>query len=131
MGPGPTGITVECDGMRVAGIGCRAEAPQSTLRNLLAGAGPLDLVAGLLTRSGQVQPVAASLGLRFFAVSETDLHGTITPTVSPRVGTRFGTGSIAEATALIAAGRNARIVMLRLISPDSTATIAIAEGDGP
>ena len=117
--------------MRVAGIGCRAEAPPSTLRDLLSDAGPLDLVAGLLTRSGQVQPVAASLGLRFFAVAETALHGTVTPTISPRIGSRFGTGSIAEATALIAAGRNARIVMLRQISADATATIAIAEGDGP
>jgi cobalt-precorrin 5A hydrolase len=117
--------------MRVAGIGCRAEAPQETLKSLLAKAGPVDMVAGLLTRSGQVQPAAASMGLRYFAVAETDLHGTVTPTVSPRVGTRFGTGSIAEATALIAAGRNARIVMVRQISPDATATIAIAEGDGP
>jgi cobalt-precorrin 5A hydrolase len=117
--------------MRVAGIGCRAKTPMSTLRDLLRDAGPLDMVAGLLTLSGQVQPVAASLGLHFYAVAETDLHGTITPTFSPRIGTRFGTGSIAEATALIAAGRNARIVSRRMISPDEMATIAIAEGDGP
>lgn len=127
----PSGRAVERGPLRVAGIGCRAEAPQATLRSLLAGAGPLDLVAGLLTRTGQVQPVAAALGLRFHAVSETALHGTVTPTISPRLGTRFGTGSVAEATALIAAGRNARIVEVRKISPDATATIAIAEGDGP
>lgn len=117
--------------MRVAGIGCRAETPLATLRTLLTGAGRIDLVAGLLTRSGQVQPVAASLGLRFFAVDEADLPGTVTPTRSPRLATRFGTGSVAEATALIAAGRNARIVEIRKVSADATATIAIAEGDGP
>lgn len=117
--------------MRVAGIGCRANAPSATVRRLLTDAAPVDLVAGLLTRTGQVQPVAASLGLRFFAVDEGDLQGTVTPTVSPRVGARFGTGSVAEATALIAAGRNARIVEVRRVSPDATATIAIAEGEGP
>jgi cobalt-precorrin 5A hydrolase len=117
--------------MRVAGIGCRADAPPATLRNLLSDAGPVDLVAGLLTRTGQVQPVAAGMGLRFFAVDEGALRGTVTPTVSSRIGARFGTGSVAEATALIAAGRNARIVERRRVSPDATATIAIAEGDGP
>jgi cobalt-precorrin 5A hydrolase len=122
---------MERGAMRVAGIGCRAESPPATLRNLLSEAGPLDLVAGLLTRTGQVQPVAAGMGLRFFAVDEGALRGTVTPTVSPRVGSRFGTGSVAEATALIAAGRNARIVAVRRVSPDATATIAIAEGDGP
>jgi cobalt-precorrin 5A hydrolase len=122
---------MERGAMRVAGIGCRAETPPATLRGLLSEVGPVDLVAGLLMRTGQVQPVAAGLGLRFFAVDEGALRGMVTPTASPRIGSRFGTGSVAEATALIAAGRNARIVELRRVSPDATATIAIAEGDGP
>ncbi len=117
--------------MRVAGIGCRAETPPSTLRKLLADAGRVDLVAGLLTRTGQVQPVAAGMGLRFLAVDECDLRGMVTPTVSARIGSRFGVGSVAEATALIAAGPNGRIVEVRRVSEDATATIAIAEGDGP
>ncbi len=117
--------------MRVAGIGCRADAPAATLRALLAGAGGVDLVAGLEMRVAQVQPIAAGLGLRFRAVAEPELRGTVTPTASHRIKTRFGTGSVAEATALIAAGRNARIVETRRMSPDATATIAIAEGDGP
>lgn len=117
--------------MKVAGIGCRANAPHATLRALIESAGPVDLVAGLLTRAGQVQPVAAALGLRFVAVPETALRGVRTPTASPRIGARFQTGSVAEATALIAAGRNARIVTPRAVSPDATATIAIATGEGP
>ncbi|MES2143111.1 MAG: cobalamin biosynthesis protein [Pseudomonadota bacterium] len=117
--------------MRVAGIGCRAETPSATLRGLLSDPQGIDLVASLLTRTAQVRPVAEAMGLRFLAVDDIALRGIVTPTISARIAARFGAGSVAEATALVAAGRNARIVETRRISPDATATIAIAEGDGP
>jgi cobalt-precorrin 5A hydrolase len=52
-------------------------------------------------------------------------------TRSERIATSFGVGSLAEAVALVAAGRNARLVSSRVVSQDRTATAAIAEGDGP
>lgn len=41
----------------------------------------------------------------------------------------YGTGSVAEAAALAAAGPGARLLSARLISPDRLATCAIAIGD--
>jgi len=47
------------------------------------------------------------------------------------IAAKFGVGSVAEAVALVAAGRNARLVATRVVSQDRTATAAIAEGEGP
>ena len=43
---------------------------------------------------------------------------------------RYGTGSVAEATALLAAGKGARLIAPRVVSSDGMATCAIAEGKG-
>jgi cobalt-precorrin 5A hydrolase len=51
-----------------------------------------------------------------------------TLTRSDRVRTLFGTGSVAEAAALAAAGPGARLRGPRAVSADGTATAAIAEG---
>jgi cobalt-precorrin 5A hydrolase len=59
------------------------------------------------------------------------LAGIATPTQSQLVSEKFGTGSIAEAAALAAAGPRARLIATRVVSRDRTATAAIAEGDGP
>jgi cobalt-precorrin 5A hydrolase len=48
-------------------------------------------------------------------------------TQSARVRERFGTGSVAEASALAAAGPGARLLGPRVISGDGLATAAIAE----
>ncbi len=48
-------------------------------------------------------------------------------TRSERVAERFGTGSVAEAAALAAAGPGARLVAPRVVSTDGMATAAIAE----
>lgn len=59
------------------------------------------------------------------------LAGIETPTQSELVAEKFGTGSVAEAAALVAAGPRARLIATRAVSRDRTATAAIAEGDGP
>jgi cobalt-precorrin 5A hydrolase len=58
------------------------------------------------------------------------LAGIDTPTQSKLVAEKFGTGSVAEAAALVAAGPRARLIATRTVSQDRTATAAIAEGDG-
>jgi cobalt-precorrin 5A hydrolase len=58
------------------------------------------------------------------------LAGIATPTQSERIKERVGTGSVAEAAALAAAGRRARLISTRAVSQDRMATAAIAEGDG-
>ncbi len=64
------------------------------------------------------------------AVPADVLAGIETPTQSKLVAEKFGTGSVAEAAALAAAGPGARLIATRAVSQDRTATAAIAEGDG-
>jgi len=75
--------------------------------------------------------LAGELGLPICNVAVDRLDGVATETRSVRIESMFGTGSLAEAVALVAAGRNARLVGVRALSQDRTATAAIAEGDGP
>ena len=49
-------------------------------------------------------------------------------TQSDKVAEHFGTGSVAEAAALAAAGAGARLLGPRAVSADATAVAAIAEG---
>lgn len=115
--------------MRVAGIGFRGAATVDDLAAALALAGDADALATDARKAGAAVMVAfaARAGL---AVRAVDVSGTETPTVSPRVTEAFGTGSVAEAAALMAAGRNARLVVGRVVAPNGMATAAIAEGDG-
>jgi cobalt-precorrin 5A hydrolase len=52
--------------------------------------------------------------------------GVVTPSQSARVQALFGTGSLAEAAALVAAGPNARLLAAKTTSPCGRATCAIA-----
>ena len=56
--------------------------------------------------------------------------GVATLSQSDRVEALFQTGSVAEATALVAAGQGAQLRRPRAVSEDGTATAAIAEGPG-
>lgn len=114
--------------MRIAGIGLRAGASLATLQALLAqgealtGARVMALVAPLWRadhRGLRALAQARALPLRFVAVT-----GIATPTQSPRILARHGTGSVAEAAALATGGR---LILPRLTAPDGMATLAIAE----
>ncbi len=122
--------------MRVAGLGFRQGVQVTALREALAAAGGRHGLAALATISdkaatGALVTLAAELGLPIRTVAAEMLTGVETSTRSERIVTSFGVGSVAEAVALVAAGRNARLVSSRAISQDRTATAAIAEGDGP
>ena len=122
--------------MRVAGLGFRQGVEVAALREALDAAGGHHGLAALATISDKAATaalvsLAGELGLPIRTVAADRLTDIETVTRSERIAAAFGVGSVAEAVALIAAGRNARIVSSRVVSQDRTATAAIAEGDGP
>lgn len=123
--------------IRVLGIGCRAGASEAALgdaadKALSCAPGLLDRLAILEERARTeiVLAFAARHGLLVVALGGAALRGRPTVTRSARIEARFGTGSVAEAAALVAAGAGARLCCARQISADGMATAAIAEGDG-
>lgn len=121
--------------MRFVGIGFRAAADlgslQDALQKVLLVAGP-DRIDALVTESAKAREkvfrdLAQTLGIPGLGITVADLEQMITPTQSQRIMDRFGTGSLAEAAALAAAGPGARLVAERVVSGDGMATAAIAE----
>lgn len=121
--------------MRVMGIGFRAAADlaslQDAMRLALESAGPAKIDA-LVTEAAKsrekvFQEFAGLMGIPGLGVTQADLQQMITPTQSQRIQDKFGTGSLAEAAALVAAGPNARLVAPRVVSGDAKATAAIAQ----
>ncbi|WP_298887257.1 cobalamin biosynthesis protein [uncultured Bradyrhizobium sp.] len=122
--------------MKVAGLGFKQDATLDSLRDALAAAGGAEGLAAVATISDKadaeaLKQLARECGVPIKGVPANVLAGIPTPTQSRRVSEKFGTGSIAEAAALAAAGPGARLIAMRAVSQDRTATAAIAEGDGP
>ncbi len=116
--------------MRVAGLGFRSRATAASLADALAAAGgPVDALATAADKAGAaaICDLARGLGLPLIAVGPAALAAEATLTRSARVAARFGTGSVAEAAALAAAGPGARLSGPRVVSADGLATAAIAE----
>ncbi|NUB46773.1 cobalamin biosynthesis protein [Fertoebacter nigrum] len=121
---------------KVAGFGFRTSATTAALQDALAAAGGPDGLTALATvvekaSAPALLALAHSLSLPVRAIGPDALKAQTTATQSPRQLTRFGTGSLAEATALAAAGHGARLTGPRAVSQDRTATAAIAEGPDP
>lgn len=121
--------------MIVAGFGFRATATVDSLRDALARtagerriaafAAPEDKVeAASLTSLARERQVAVR------GVAPDDLVRQETATESAQVRAARGTGSVAEAAALAAAGPGARLLGPRSISADRLATCALAIGEG-
>jgi cobalt-precorrin 5A hydrolase len=121
--------------MKIAGLGFRQDVTLASLREALVAAGGSGGLAAVATVSDKAETAALRLLARELDVpikvvpAET-LSGIVTSTQSEFIKEKFGTGSVAEATALAAAGDRARLVSTRAVSQDRTATAAIAEGDG-
>ncbi|MDF3415242.1 cobalamin biosynthesis protein [Sulfitobacter sp. M57] len=121
--------------MRVLGIGFRATADlaslQDAMRLALESAGPAKIdtlvTEAAKSREKVFQEFAGLMGIPGLGVTQADLQQMITPTQSQRIQDKFGTGSLAEAAALVAAGPNARLVAPRVVSGDANATAAIAQ----
>lgn len=121
--------------MRVAGFGFRAGADVASLREALRAAGGADGVVALATVADKagaaaLLALAEELALPIRGVTREAMARQVTVTRSERVLARFGTGSVAEAAALAAAGAGARLLGQRVVSADATAVAAIAEGTG-
>ncbi|MEW9918096.1 cobalamin biosynthesis protein [Marimonas sp. MJW-29] len=124
--------------MRIMGVGFRATADVASLqdamqRALLAGGS--QKIDALVTESAKsrekvFREFAQLLGVPGLGITKSDLEQMITPTQSQRIQDRLGTGSLAEAAALAAAGPDARLVAARVVSGDGMATAAIAESKG-
>jgi cobalt-precorrin 5A hydrolase len=122
--------------MKIAGIGFREAAGIDSLRSALTSAGGTDGVMALATAAEKAEAralvaLATELHLPIRAIAPDALAAVETLTRSERVAARFGTGSLAEAAALAAAGPTARLLGPRAVSADGMATAAIAEGDEP
>ena len=115
--------------MRVAGIGFRKGASLDSLRAALAAVealgGRAEALASLPEKAADpaLQALAAERGLPLIPVA---VQGIATPTQSPRIQAMHGTGSVAEAAALAAAGPGAKITVARISAPDGRATCAMA-----
>jgi len=121
--------------MKVAGLGFKRDATLASLREALVAAGGAEGLAAVATVSDKadaeaLKQLARECGVPITAVPAEMLAGMDTPTQSNRIAEKFGTGSVAEAVALAAAGPHARLIATRVVSQDRTATAAIAEGDG-
>ena len=117
--------------MIVAGIGFRKFANPAALREAFLAAGGLKATA-LATAEDKANAAAfmqfaAEIGLPVVVVPLALLSHQTTATQSERVAALYGTGSLAEASALAAAGPNARLIAPRIASQDGTATAALAE----
>ena len=122
--------------MKIAGMGFRQTAGIDSLRSALMSAGGTDGVVALATVAEKAEALAlvalaAELRLTICAIAPAALKSVDTQTWSDRVAARFGTGSLAEAAALAAAGPGARLLGPRGASADGMATAAIAESVDP
>lgn len=117
--------------MIVAGIGLRKDATVESLRSAMALAGA-DSATAIATPDDKADhpalvALAAELKLPIVRVSHDDLVAQDTQTQSKLVAQKRGTGSVAEAAALAAAGQGATLKAARVVSDDRMATCAIAE----
>lgn len=118
--------------MIVAGFGFRGNADLASCEAALAlarhGHPPITALAAPADKTELLAPLAQRLGLALIGIPAEALTSVATPTRSPASLKARGTGSVAEAAALVAAGNGARVIARRQISPDRKATCAIAEG---
>ena len=114
--------------MIVAGLGFRRGASAESLAAALAMVGKADALATAedkLHEPGLIR-LANSLGLKVHGISRACLEAQGVEG-SARVMAEFGTGSVAEASALAAAGPGARLIAGRRTGPDGMAVVALAE----
>ena len=119
--------------MIVAGLGFSSSATADSLRTAFEAAVADHEVAVLATAEGKeghpsLAAFAESLALPLQFIAAAELAGQPTLTCSNRSRATHGTGSVAEASALAAAGPDARLLSPRQVSDDRLATCAIAIG---
>ncbi len=119
--------------MIVAGLGFSSSATIESLRAAYDAAVAGHDISALATASDKeghpaLAAFADALALPLHYVAASDLAGQRTLTCSNRSRATYGTGSVSEASALAAAGPQARLLSPRHISDDRLATCALAIG---
>ena len=119
--------------MIVAGFGFSSTATGQSLHEAYLAASNRQAVTALATAEDKAThpafaDLAARLQLPVHPVSQAALEAASPLTHSARSLSERGTGSVAEAAALAAAGDGARLVSTRHISTDRRATCAVAIG---
>lgn len=134
------GIAAPVHACLVVGVGLRAQATPATLQALwlqaqalLPGQAPgqADCFCAVAVLQGKARHPALAdwLGLApapVLAVPVEPMRHQPVATQSPRLQARYGTGSVAEAAALAAAGPQAQLLVPRLVAEDGSATLAVA-----
>lgn len=126
---------MERDTVIVAGFGFRGEVSVQSLIDALEMAGSGQTVSALATAADKADTpafagFARQLGLPVIGIDAATLSAQEVRTQSAASAAARQTGSVAEAAALAAAGRGARLSVARVVSEDRTATCALAEGEG-
>ncbi|MBP5980302.1 MAG: cobalamin biosynthesis protein [Halomonas sp.] len=115
---------------RVAGFGFRQQATLASLAQaldqLMAEYGPIDRLAAAHSMLPLVQALGSNLNIPVIGVADEALPSATTLTHSAYSLRAKGTGSVAEAVALLAAGSGARLLGPRTVSNDRQATAAVA-----
>jgi cobalt-precorrin 5A hydrolase len=118
------------DPVIVAGFGFRRTATLASLAEVLDRLcqqhGTVDRLAATQAMLPLVQALGAARGIAVLPVADATLPTAHTLTQSPHSLQARGTGSVAEAVALIAAGPAAQLLGPRWISVDRRATAALA-----
>lgn len=115
--------------MIIAGFGFRAEATARSLKDAYDKlGGGADAIAVPDDKAGALcfKQLAADLDLPVHKISAETMQSVKTQTQAKRVIEKRGTGSVAEACALVAAGAEGRLIAARHISEDRMATCALA-----
>jgi cobalt-precorrin 5A hydrolase len=118
----------------VAGFGFRAAATLESLLDALNRTGtprPPGLLATAEDKAPALAGLAARLNLPLLSIPKAALAAAETATRSATVAALRGTGSVAEAAALVAAGPGASLLGPRAVSADRMATCALAARTGP
>ncbi|WNL37689.1 cobalamin biosynthesis protein [Halomonas sp. PAMB 3232] len=114
----------------VAGFGFRSPATQASLEQaldqLIAEYGPIDRLAAAHSMLPLVQALGSARNISVISVADAALPSATTLTHSAYSLREKGTGSVAEAVALLAAGQGARLLGPRTVSNDRKATAAVA-----
>jgi cobalt-precorrin 5A hydrolase len=126
--------------MIVAGIGCRRGTPSQAIEKIIGRAlaahglalGQLDALATETTKGNErgIREAGARLTLRLILCASTEMQAVAwrALTVSARVAHLKGVPSVAETAALVAAGRDARLLGPRVANGRATCAIAIGDG---
>ncbi|MGP9498825.1 cobalamin biosynthesis protein [Halomonas sp. AOP43-D1-4] len=122
--------TVTKQALKVAGFGFRQQATleslEQALDQLIAEYGPIDRLAAASSMLPLVEALGSARNIPVIGVADAALASVTTLTHSAYSLREKGTGSVAEAVALLAAGSGARLLGPRTVSNDRKATAAVA-----